>query len=151
MLELPKIVAAISENENLKKDAGQLPAAAFYEKLQQPENTAVWTLFRKYIDVWGERTVAELKLETVTYQQDPLLLVSLLQSYVKQGHRAMAMSDKAHEDVKQAEDLLAGRLKREMAERNAGSAPCCGRRAISCRSARTCAISGRVVSGWCAA
>ncbi|MDH5367646.1 MAG: PEP-utilizing enzyme [Cyclobacteriaceae bacterium] len=37
-----------------------------------------------YIDQFGERCVGELKLETISYSQDPTLFVKIIQSYLKQ-------------------------------------------------------------------
>ena len=42
-------------------------------------------LIRKYIYRWGDRSVGELKLETLTYHQHPDWYVAILKSYVLQG------------------------------------------------------------------
>lgn len=39
----------------------------------------------EYIDKFGERCVGELKLETVSYAQDPTLFIGVVKSYVAQG------------------------------------------------------------------
>jgi rifampicin phosphotransferase len=38
-----------------------------------------------YLDRWGHRCVGELKLETITYRQDPASFLQVIQSYVRQG------------------------------------------------------------------
>lgn len=42
-------------------------------------------LIDEYIIKFGERCVGELKLETITYKQNPLLFVKIIKSYVEQG------------------------------------------------------------------
>jgi phosphohistidine swiveling domain-containing protein len=39
----------------------------------------------EYIDAFGERCVGELKLETITYKQQPLYYIQILKSYIEQG------------------------------------------------------------------
>ena len=39
----------------------------------------------EFIQKFGNRCIGELKLETITYKQDPLLLEFIINSYVKQG------------------------------------------------------------------
>jgi phosphohistidine swiveling domain-containing protein len=41
--------------------------------------------FNEYIQKFGERCVGELKLETITYKQDPASFVRIIQGYVRQG------------------------------------------------------------------
>ena len=38
-----------------------------------------------YLEKFGDRCVGELKLETLTYKQDPAALIQIIQSYVRQG------------------------------------------------------------------
>lgn len=38
--------------------------------------------FTNYIEKWGDRCFAELKLETITYRQDPVLLLSILKQTI---------------------------------------------------------------------
>ena len=40
--------------------------------------------FKRYISDWGDRTVGELKLETVTYRQQPELLVRVIRGFLRQ-------------------------------------------------------------------
>jgi pyruvate,water dikinase len=72
----------------------------------------VWKLFSDYIATWGERSVAELKLETVTYFQHPLLFARLLQSYLQSpvGRNSLdAAAPGVHRH--QAETIVRERLK----------------------------------------
>lgn len=49
-----------------------------------------------YLATFGERTVGELKLETITYTQDPLRFIEIVQSYVAQGIRKRLSNEEEH-------------------------------------------------------
>lgn len=49
-----------------------------------------------YLATFGERTVGELKLETITYTQDPLSFIEIVQSYVAQGIRKRLSNEEEH-------------------------------------------------------
>lgn len=49
------------------------------------ENNALIEKIKEYISTFGNRCVGELKLETITYEEDPVSLIAVLKSYVKQG------------------------------------------------------------------
>lgn len=112
MKELPKIAAAIAASPALLKIATSGSKEELFAALQAPEHAAVWKLFTAYISVWGERSVAELKLETITYQQEPLLLIGLLQSYLAQRTTATIDRSKTGFNRQQAEAAVRSRLKR---------------------------------------
>ena len=82
---LPALAAAIAADEALKTSFLHSTPEAIMEQLQQPRFAGIRALLGAYIRDWGERCVAELKLETVTYIQDPLPLIAVLQSYVRKG------------------------------------------------------------------
>jgi pyruvate,water dikinase len=52
-------------------------------------------LVQDYLRAFGERTVGELKLETITYNQNPAAFVAILQSYAQQPLPARAAHDEA--------------------------------------------------------
>jgi pyruvate,water dikinase len=51
---------------------------------------------KDYLATFGERTVGELKLETITYTQDPLSFIEIVQSYVAQGIRKRLSNEEEH-------------------------------------------------------
>jgi pyruvate,water dikinase len=53
--------------------------------INEPNYEPVQKLFDAYLSQFGDRTVGELKLETITYKQDPVALIQLIQSYIRQG------------------------------------------------------------------
>lgn len=68
-----------------------------------------------YIKDFGERCVGELKLETISYTQDPSQFVKVLKSYVEANINASATSGKTEERLRQAaekelHDKLRGKL-----------------------------------------
>lgn len=56
----------------------------------------------KYIRDWGDRTVGELKLETITYRQDPKLLVRVLKGFLQQREPAQKDFDLKMRDAAEA-------------------------------------------------
>lgn len=80
---LPRLAAMIAGNETLKNSLLQQDAATAWQTLQQPAYENEHRAIQQYIADWGERSVAELKLETITYVQQPELLIAILQSYLQ--------------------------------------------------------------------
>lgn len=67
-----------------------------------------------YISKFGNRCVGELKLETITYHQEPVHFISLIKSYVEQGISSTSFSTDAHSILrkngeKQVKKALKGR------------------------------------------
>ena len=58
--------------------------AQVWEKLEDVSPQLKQQL-KSYIQKFGERCVGELKLETITYKQDPASFVRIIQGYVRQG------------------------------------------------------------------
>jgi rifampicin phosphotransferase len=78
---LPELVKSIAQYPDLKYALLHDDASRIWQLLQKPEYIAVLQDVTQYIDKWGERCVAELKLETITYKQNPLLLIDVLKQY----------------------------------------------------------------------
>ncbi len=86
-----------------------------WRKLQADGDGAAKELKRQidgYLADFGERCVGELKLETVSYTQDPSRFIQLLQSYVKGGMDRNAVSNEVEERLRaDAEAVIDERLK----------------------------------------
>jgi len=54
----------------------------------------------RYIDDFGERCIGELKLESVSYTQDPTRFVKVVKSYVQTGISADSTSGKIEEEIR---------------------------------------------------
>jgi phosphoenolpyruvate synthase/pyruvate phosphate dikinase len=75
----------ISENKELKALFVNNSENEIWEQLQEEKNSAFLAKIEDYIDVFGERCVGELKLETISYSQDPSLFIAMLKSFVIQN------------------------------------------------------------------
>jgi pyruvate,water dikinase len=111
MKELPKIIKAIKANEQLSTTATNGSVEEFSLELHRPEHLPVLKMIQDYIRVWGERSVAELKLETVTYQQNPMLLLNLLQSYLKGNGKFYLKANHSNNDRQLTEQNVREHLK----------------------------------------
>ncbi len=79
-----KMVLLIRENPDALK-LFEEASVGIWAKLDDQKYRAIKTEMDAYISKWGDRTVGELKLETITYRQQPELLVRVLQSYLRQN------------------------------------------------------------------
>ncbi len=82
MQEMRSKVIQLRELKEQFEDHSNAPEMLW--ALIQKEYSTIHVLMEKYINDFGDRSVGELKLETITYKQDPLMLVRLLQMYVRQ-------------------------------------------------------------------
>lgn len=64
--------------------------------------TAVKKEIDHYISDFGERCIGELKLETVSYTQDPSKFIKILKSYVESGITSGSTSGKMEEELRSA-------------------------------------------------
>jgi len=80
-----------------------------------PEFVAITKEIDRYIQDFGERCVGELKLETVSYTQDPAKFIRILKSYVETGITSDQLSGKRENAIranaeKELEQKLKGRF-----------------------------------------
>ncbi len=95
------IAARIAAVPALKNLFFQQNEHQIYETLRtstDPESAAVKADIDRYIADFGERCVGELKLETISYGQEPARFVKVLKSYVETGITGAQFSG-AREDV----------------------------------------------------
>jgi rifampicin phosphotransferase len=85
MRRLPLLAAMVHNSPQLKALFLGSDPKSIWEALQRPEHKSCHDAIRDYLNDWGERCVAELKLETITYRQAPELLIGVIKSYVQQG------------------------------------------------------------------
>lgn len=64
-----------------------------------------------YLNTFGDRCVGELKLETITYKQDPIALIQIIQSYVRQGIQDSTIPRMDIQMRQKAESLVKEQLK----------------------------------------
>lgn len=82
---LPQLAKELSGTPELERLLQSENPGLIWHRLQQPEYSSQLAALRRYLDTWGDRCVAELKLETITYVQEPERLIALLQRYLAEG------------------------------------------------------------------
>lgn len=83
----------LNENEN-----------KIYEELKSGESPELHDLkneFDRYLADFGERCVGELKLETISYTQDPTQFIRILKSYVETGFTSEQFSSQRESVIRQ--------------------------------------------------
>lgn len=81
-----RLAFAIQADSGLSKQITEESAEHFlnlYTKRELPDS--ILKHIDEYILKFGNRCVGELKLETITYKQEPLTFLKLIKSYVEQG------------------------------------------------------------------
>lgn len=81
-MEIARLVLSNKESEKLFKEKS---SKEIWEELQKGTYPSIKTSIDEYIDLFGNRCVGELKLETISYEQEPTLFVKIIKSYVAQG------------------------------------------------------------------
>jgi rifampicin phosphotransferase len=80
-----EIATVIEGNSEWKKTFLTKDPQEINDILNTEPYQSLQLLIQSYIHDFGERCIGELKLETISYQQDPRLFIKVIQSYVKQG------------------------------------------------------------------
>ncbi len=112
-LSLAEAIAAQPEARALVLADGsdRAVAIAFWEALQsRADFSPLRTRIEAYLDQWGARTMGELKLETRTYEQDPVAYIEVLRAYVRQDIRSSATAHAVSTARKEAEGDVAQHL-----------------------------------------
>ncbi len=96
-----KLATQISESAELKGLFLENSAAEVWEELQNnKEHALIYKDIQAYIHDFGERCIGELKLETLSYNQDPAQFIRVLQSYVESGINQSITSGKVEEEIR---------------------------------------------------
>ncbi|MFT5434750.1 MAG: phosphohistidine swiveling domain-containing protein [Myxococcota bacterium] len=102
--EVMKMALQIRENAELKTlfegstDAEVIAAMAAGHPVLAPLNT--WLV--RYLDLYGDRCMEELKLETPTLRDDPTFVIATLRNYVARPDLTIAGLEKREREVRQA-------------------------------------------------
>lgn len=65
-----------------------------------PDHSEIYKNIQSYIHDFGERCIGELKLETLSYNQDPSQFIRVLRSYVESGINQSITSGKVEEEIR---------------------------------------------------
>tara|TARA_B110000967_G_scaffold209944_1_gene268820 strand:+ start:809 stop:3370 length:2562 start_codon:yes stop_codon:yes gene_type:complete len=102
-----EICELISKNEECKLLFQNNNKKEIWEELKNEKFPEVLKRIEDYIIHFGNRCVGELKLETISFSQDPALLIGILKSYLKQGINNKSINSNYEEELRNnATDLV---------------------------------------------
>lgn len=110
VLQMLELKAAVLDDPELHALFAQ-PAGDVLSKLAGPRYRLFADRFSAYLDRYGDRTLAELKLETPSLRRSPEQFVRLLQSQLRSPGTAAGFRQKQAQIRRQAEDRVRARLK----------------------------------------
>lgn len=80
-----ELATNIASDPILQQIFRELQPDQIWHKIQDPQHLDFLNQITAYLDKFGERCVGELKLETISYKQEPALFIAMLKSFVIQG------------------------------------------------------------------
>jgi phosphoenolpyruvate synthase/pyruvate phosphate dikinase len=107
------IATTIAANNDLKNIFTGHSATEIWKIISSGKEIDLQTLKKEidgYISDFGERCIGELKLETVSYTQDPVKFIQILKSYVESGTTSEMLSGKTEALLRQTaeQEMKAG-------------------------------------------
>jgi pyruvate,water dikinase len=95
-LELHRLCQVIAKNENLLKFFQSQSRDCNLENIEIL-SPLIFKQIKIYIDLYGDRVMGELKLETITMKQNPQILLNLIQQYLNSNlHKKESVFSSAH-------------------------------------------------------
>jgi pyruvate,water dikinase len=108
--ELWGVAELIAEDEALKEDFVSAPPAGAVDLLKR--NGKASAALERYLSVYGDRCIAELKLESSSMRDDPTFCAAVLQNYLRSSRARPRPSDRSESlSPEEARAELARRLK----------------------------------------
>lgn len=101
---------AIRQQPKAEEIMKRLSSQQAYKELQKEEWKSIWKIIDSYLQRFGDRAVGELKLETETSRQNPVLLIQRIQENLSHPPRKKA-SEERFEIRAKAEKELFGNVK----------------------------------------
>ncbi len=113
-----KIAGLISANPEAKELFLHKSENDIYKELQKGKFPEIKNEINDYISKFGERCVGELKLETISYSQNPELFIKIIKSYVTQNITVKNINNNIETDIrKKAEEDVRKNLKYKFLKR----------------------------------
>lgn len=81
--ELWALATTLRADSAIAAEFSTIPAEAAMALLRRPEHAALYRKFMDYLDCWGFRYSRELMLTSPTPQEDPIPMIRILQSYLR--------------------------------------------------------------------
>ena len=103
LFELSKLISDDEEAQTFFKTEDK---AVIWPALLAGKFPHIYEKVADYLAVFGERCVGELKLETVSYKQEPTQLIGIIQTYVQQGISAKTSSENIEETLRREAELV---------------------------------------------
>jgi pyruvate,water dikinase len=97
---LLEISTTIINTADCKKLFLEQDANTILLEFKKNKHQAISKLIYDYIDKFGERCVGELKLETISYKQEPTYLINIIKSYVAQNVTKRLTENNIEEDLR---------------------------------------------------
>lgn len=111
MIQSLRMAQDISKNEDLITLFDQEPEKV-WKDLEMGNNPEMFQRIQKYLDLFGERCLGELKLETISYNQAPEKFIKILQSYLKNPSSLSALDHSRSDELKKkAQQIVQDKLK----------------------------------------
>lgn len=89
-----------------------------WSALEDGAHPEIRSSIQSYIDRFGERCVGELKLETISYSQDPTLFVRVIKSYIEHDVSSDLLEGRIHDQLREkAEAKMKSALRGKPIER----------------------------------
>ncbi len=99
-VEIATYIASVPHLKQVFRQESPAGTWQFLQRDAQPESKQAKQLIQRYIADFGERCVGELKLETISYTQDPSRLVQVLKSYVESGITSAKTSNQIEDKLR---------------------------------------------------
>ncbi len=108
MIKSLEIAKEILNSESDKKIFDQT-ADKVWEDLLNGNAPQIFAQINSYLNLYGERCLGELKLETISYNQDPEKFIKILQSYVKNPNSLLALDKSQSNKIRDEANALVQR------------------------------------------
>jgi phosphohistidine swiveling domain-containing protein len=89
-----------SENEALRELICNTSSSEILKRFRKGEYQEFYAKFKAYIEDFGDRCVGELKLETISFKEDPSLYIDFVKSLVTQGVTRKSASSNVDIDIR---------------------------------------------------
>lgn len=101
---IPELINTLTSNKEVKRLLLHESSHYIWGALQNPQFEKEYKAVTTYLNTWGERCVAELKLETITYKQAPEKLIAVIKEYTVNDIKVRPFNDTT--SSKDAYDLV---------------------------------------------
>lgn len=100
-----ELSSAIQKNNEAKEFFTHNTSESIWDSIKQNRFPTISEKIHQYLNLFGDRCVGELKLETFSYNQQPEVFIDIIKSYVEQGivfsQRAIGVEKKLRDEASQ--------------------------------------------------